>query len=308
MKSKSKRKIVEAEASSVAGPETAEDGSSSNVETIEMDVLQESILIADEPAGGEAVAEVVSAAETAGLSDLRELEAVIEALLFTSPEPLPIKKIVDALETVDSKTIRDTVATLVERYDREGRGIQIIELAAGFQMGTRDRFAEYVLRLGSKKKRQTLSPATLETLSIIAYLQPVIRATVESIRGVESSGTIRNLLDMGLIEITGYKEVIGRPPMYGTTPKFLNVFGLRSLRDLPSIRGLKEKLAQESTTQQDLFAEKAEESPAETPVEQDQTPPEQETASGIDESAEQNWTQLPVPEDVALSVDEEATD
>jgi segregation and condensation protein B len=96
--------------------------------------------------------------------------------------------------------------------------MRILEVSGGYQMATRDRFAEFILRLGARKKRPALTGATLETLAIIGYLQPVIRASVESIRGVESSGTIRNLLDLGLIEVVGHKEVIGRPPMYDSAP------------------------------------------------------------------------------------------
>lgn len=195
----------------------------------------------DEPLD-EPTADVVSSDAAVQLSEPAELRAAIEALLFTSPEPLTIRKLAQALGDLDQKTVRGALEELAAAYDAERRGFQIVEVAGGFQMATRERFAEFVLRLGTKKKPPSLSGATLETLAIIAYRQPVIRAEVESIRGVESSGTIRNLLDLGLIEVVGRKEVLGRPPLYGTTEKFLRTFGLRKLSELPSIRGLKERL------------------------------------------------------------------
>ncbi len=233
-------------------------------------VMDQPKLLTEEPVG-EPVAEIIAAGSDPSLADVRELMAAIEAMLFASPEPIPIKRMAEALEGTgaDTKAVREALHELIQSYDAQTGGLQILETSVGFQMATRERFAEIIGRLGSKRKRQVLSNATLETLAIIAYRQPVIRAVVETIRGVESSGTIRNLLDMGLIEITGYKEVIGRPPMYGTTAKFLRAFGLRGVKDLPSIRGLRERFAEEGvvlTTPQPVV-ENGLSTPSDVPVE-----------------------------------------
>lgn len=195
----------------------------------------------------EPLAEIVSADQAGALAEPGALGAAIEALLFASPDPLTPRALAKALGEVEIKTVRHAVKELIESYDAGGRGIEIREVAGGYQMSTRERHAEYILNLTSRKRSQALSAATLETLAIVAYRQPIIRAEVESIRGVESSGLVRNLFDLELIEVVGRKEVIGRPQMYGTTPKFLKAFGLRSLRDLPSIQGLRERFAAESS-------------------------------------------------------------
>jgi segregation and condensation protein B len=214
----------------------------------------------DEPLD-EAAAKVISPEEESRLDNPAELRSAIEAILFASPEPLPLKRLVQALEA-DQKSVRQALHDLTFEYDEQRRGFQIIEVAGGFQMATRERYADYILRLGTKKKPPSLSGATLETLAIIAYRQPVIRAEIESIRGVESSGTIRNLLDLGLIEIVGRKEVIGRPPLYGTTEKFLRSFGLRKIDELPSIRGLRERFAEEIAEEKKRFGESETTEPA----------------------------------------------
>ncbi len=223
----------------------------------------------DEPIDEES-ADVVSADPAAQLLEHGELHAVLEALLFTSPDPLSLRKLSNALGEVATQDVRTALTELAAEYEEQGRGFRLIEVAGGYQMATQERFAEYILRLGTKKKQSTLSGAMLETLAIIAYRQPVIRAVVESIRGVETSGVVRNLLDLGLIEVVGRKEVIGRPQMYGTTEKFLRSFGLRNLKDLPSIRGLREKLEAEEV--EELRKEKeSREAKAAAPLEDDET-------------------------------------
>lgn len=205
-------------------------------------------LVADNPLE-EQRADVVDAAEESDADESSErgaeLKSAIEAMLFASPEPQSARRLANALGDTDAKEVRRAVDELREQYDTEERGMQILEVAGGYQMGTRGRYADCVMRLSSKKKKPLLTNAALETLAIIAYRQPIIRAEVETIRGVESSGIIRNLLDLEVIEVVGRKEVIGRPPMYGTTPKFLKTFGLRRISDLPTIRGLRERFSLE---------------------------------------------------------------
>jgi segregation and condensation protein B len=228
----------------------------------------------DDPIAEDA-AEILSPDPAAGLAEPAELNAALEALLFSSPEPLSALKLARALGDLPQKTVRDALAELAAEYDAQGRGFRLIEVSGGFQLATDERYAEYVLRLGTKKKQPALSGAMLETLAIIAYRQPVIRAVVESIRGVESSGVVRNLLDLGLIEVVGRKEVLGRPQMYGTTEKFLRTFGLRDIKDLPTIRGLREKLEAEEARAEQARREAPAEAPAETPeAPDDDAPPE----------------------------------
>ena len=171
------------------------------------------------------------------------LSAAVEALLFATPEPLTVRRMSQAMGIQEPQRIREAIEDLRSTYDSKRRGLQIIETAKGYRMATREMFGDLILRLRHRKRRPTFSPVTLETLAIIAYRQPIIRAEIESIRGVESSGVLRNLMDMDLVEIVGRKEVLGRPPMYGTTNEFLMAFGLKTVKDLPPIAELKERFA-----------------------------------------------------------------
>jgi segregation and condensation protein B len=188
------------------------------------------------------------------------LRGAIEALLFVSPDPLTSRRIGNVLDLRDSRLILATLKQMQADYDDQRRGLQLQETAEGFRLATREMFGDLILRLKGRRRRPALSPTALETLAIVAYRQPIIRAEVEAVRGVESSGTIRNLIDMGLVEMVGRKDVLGRPPMYGTTVKFLQAFGLKSLQDLPAIGDLKrqyienEKIA-DAAEQEALAAE-----------------------------------------------------
>lgn len=175
----------------------------------------------------------------AGL-DSEKLRPILECLLFSTTQPLSIKQIAGIINDADSKSIRKTLLDLQVEYDQAYRGLQIVEVAGGYQMATRAQYASYIMRL-NKKKRSPLSLPALETLAIIAYKQPIIRADIEAVRGVDSSGVLQTLTDLDLIKVVGRKDVIGRPPMYGTTEEFLKVFGLKRLSDLPSIKELREQ-------------------------------------------------------------------
>lgn len=259
-------------------------------------------LLTDEPVDEEE-ADILSADPAAQLLEQGELHAALEALLFTSPDPLSLRRLCNALGDVSAQEVRDALTELTAEYEGQGRGFRIIEVAGGFQMATQERFAEYILRLGTKKKQSTLSGAMLETLAIIGYRQPVIRAVVESIRGVESSGVVRNLLDLGLIEVVGRKEVIGRPQMYGTTEKFLRSFGLRNLKDLPSIRGLREKLEAEEA--EELSREKeARDDAAKPKAEASEQAAEQEDAETREDAADSEALGEPDEADGAFDGDE----
>ena len=163
----------------------------------------------------------------------RPLKYIIESLLFVSEEPLGLQQFKTVLEVTESEVIRDALAELAAEYDRRGGGFELREVAGGYQLRTRADYSEWVKKL-LKPSPTRLSRASLETLAIIAYKQPIIRADVEHIRGVDCGGVLRMLLEKKLIRVLGRKDLPGRPMIYGTTRKFLEVFNLKDLRDLPS--------------------------------------------------------------------------
>jgi len=167
------------------------------------------------------------------------LESVVEAILFASDEPVSLQKLVEIAEAGSVKTIRKAVKSINKKY-RLGRfSFRIEELAGGYQMMTLSCFNPWLTKLIKVRSDNKLSPAQLETLAIVAYKQPIIRADIEAIRGVATGEVIRNLMYKGLVKIVGRAEILGRPMLYGTTKKFLDIFGLASLKDLPKIEELK---------------------------------------------------------------------
>lgn len=178
-------------------------------------------------------------------SSVAEARAVLEGFLFTTNEPLSVQRLSKLCGNLHPRIVRGLVLELQMEYDGRPGGLQIVEVAGGFQMATRPHIAEWMFRLHKHRKKSALSPATLETLAIIAYKQPITKGEIEAIRGVESSGTIRTLQDLNLIDVGGRREVPGRPQLYVTTPQFLKAFGLNSLADLPSIAELRHRFADE---------------------------------------------------------------
>jgi segregation and condensation protein B len=164
----------------------------------------------------------------------------IEAMLFASAEPVRSRKLADALKDtgIDGRAVRKIVAQLAREYEETQRGFIIEAIAGGFQMLTRPDHAEYVAALFGGGGGGKLSQAALETLAVVAYKQPVTRADIEAIRGVQAGPLLRALLHKGLIKITGRAEVLGRPLLYGTTKRFLEHFGLKSLNELPKVEEL----------------------------------------------------------------------
>jgi len=193
-------------------------------------------------------ASVRSRAEQAGLiappvSD-EPLSARIEALLVTTDRQLSEARLADLLGISGKnvqKAVKEAIDELNREYDKAGRSFRIERLAGGYQILTRPQFSELLTRLFGERQESRLSQAALETLSIIAYRQPILRAEVEAIRGVASGEVLRSLLERRLVKITGRAEEIGRPMLYGTTSEFLKVFGLASLDDLPAVQGLSEQ-------------------------------------------------------------------
>jgi segregation and condensation protein B len=170
----------------------------------------------------------------------RELQAILEAMLFVSSEPLSTTRIVAALGDVTKVEVEQALQRLAEDLETEGRGIRLAEIAGGYRLVTKQEYAPWIKRLDKAKSGAKLSRSALESLAIIAYKQPIVRSEIEEIRGVETSGVIRTLLERKLIRIVGRKEVPGRPIMYGTTKFFLEHFGLKDLSQLPPLREFKE--------------------------------------------------------------------
>lgn len=158
---------------------------------------------------------------------------ILEALLFAADEPLSARRIAGLIEGESEGSVRDLVRDLNADYLREDRAFHVQEVAGGYRLVTRPEFAGWVADLRSSDSAPRLSQAALETLSIVAYKQPVTRSELESIRGVAVEGVLKTLVDRELVRITGREEGMGRPLLYGTTPHFLEYFGLASLEALP---------------------------------------------------------------------------
>jgi segregation and condensation protein B len=166
---------------------------------------------------------------------------IIETLLFTSHQPLTEKRLGEVLEEIDKPTLRQSLEELKEEYQKK-ENFEIKEVAGGYQIFTRAHYAPWIEKL-HKTKPAKLSQAALETLAVIAYNQPIIKAEIKSIRGVDSSGVLSTLLEKDLIKMLGRKKVIGRPLLYGITDTFLKYFGLKDISELPSIEEVKELIA-----------------------------------------------------------------
>lgn len=165
----------------------------------------------------------------------KEIKSIIESLLFIAAEPLTTDALKNILQ-VDKKETEKVVRELIDEYQLRNSGIFIVEVAGGFQMVTNPSSAPWVKKLLATTIPIRLSQQSLETLSIIAYKQPVIKAEIEAIRGVNSDGVVKTLLERRLIRILGRKEVPGRPLLYGTTKEFLQYFGLKDLSELPTLK------------------------------------------------------------------------
>jgi len=168
------------------------------------------------------------------------LKGILEALLFVSGEPLSIDRMMSVLEGASRAEVHEAVKALQAHYAGDGRGLQIAEVAGGYQMATRADCSVWIKRLEKAKTSAKVSRSAMETLAIIAYKQPIVRAEIEQIRGVDTAGVLRTLLDRRLIRIVGRKDIPGRPLMYSTSKQFLQSFGLKDLADLPALRDIKD--------------------------------------------------------------------
>ena len=174
-----------------------------------------------------------------------ELKAIVEALIFASPDPLTLKAMCKLLDSEPKEDVHAALAALKQDYERPG-GLQLVEVAGGYQIVTRSDLHEWVRRLFHERSTQKLTAQGLETLAVIAYKQPITALEIGEIRGVNTSGVLNTLLERHLIKIVGRKPVVGRPFMYATTREFLIRFGLNDLSDLPRVEDMAAALGLEA--------------------------------------------------------------
>lgn len=194
------------------------------------------------------------------MAEHSELKGVIEALLFASEKPLTPEQIKEAFdEDVPAADIRSALDELKSEYAAQARGFVMAEIAGGFQLVSEPRFSIYLKRFYQAREKKKLSQASLETLSVVAYKQPVTKADIEFIRGVNVDGPLRTLLEKGLVRIAGRKDVPGRPMLYATTKEFLEHFGLNAVKDLPALKEYTEKDIEQHLLPPELKEKAAEE-------------------------------------------------
>ena len=179
---------------------------------------------------------------------------IIEALLFSSSKPVTVSEIKKVLRGFKPSQIEKIIVGLKEEYSQENRSFQIQEIAGGYEVSSNPKYAPWIMKLEMQKRARQASQSALETLSILAYKQPVTRAEIEDLRGVDGGSVIATLLEKGLVKIVGRKEVPGRPFMYGTTEKFLEHFGLKGISDLPQVSEIRE-LVEKSIPREKLLNE-----------------------------------------------------
>ncbi len=168
-----------------------------------------------------------------------EQRSIAEALILASPEPIPLARLTSLIPRCQPALARALVGELNSEYAERGRAFEIWEVAGGFQLRTLPAFAEYV-QASQPERPLRLSHAALETLAVIAYRQPATRAEIEHVRGVDAGAVLRSLLERNLLRIAGHREVPGRPLLYATSRRFLEIFGLARIEDLPTLRDLAE--------------------------------------------------------------------
>jgi segregation and condensation protein B len=162
-----------------------------------------------------------------------DIKPVLEGLFFVSESPVKLETLVEILPELNKEEILEGIRRIKIEYEDDSKGMELVEVAGGYQFRTKPKWGEWIQRL-KKTKAVKLSHSALETLAIVAYRQPIIRPAIEEIRGVDSGWVLRTLLEKGLVKITGRKEMPGRPIVYGTTKTFLELFSLNTLSDLPT--------------------------------------------------------------------------
>ncbi len=182
----------------------------------------------------------VNPIEEVYLTSVQKLKSILEAILFAASEPISLEQFQDTLPDLDKRAIRSGLAELREDYQEMDRSFHLVEIANGYQICTRPEYSEWIQKFYTRQVRVTLSPSALETLAIVAYKQPVTRADVAAIRGVNSDSVLNSLLEKGLVRIAGRKA--GRSLLFSTTDEFLQQFGLKDASELPSLDEIDELL------------------------------------------------------------------
>jgi segregation and condensation protein B len=167
------------------------------------------------------------------------LKQIVESIIFVSDSPLTLDRLCSILEEFERDEIREAIQSIVSDCEEYSRGIELVQVAGGYQFRSRSELADYIRRL-KRVKPARFSPSSLESLAIIAYRQPVTRAEIEYLRGVDSGGVLKSLLDKKLIRIIGKKDIPGKPLIYGTTKEFMETFSLKDLASLPTLREIEE--------------------------------------------------------------------
>ena len=185
--------------------------------------------------------------------NLENLKQVVEALIFASDIPISLEQIRGFIEETTVAQVRKAIETLNLEYKQSGRAFDIIQVAGGFQMVTRQSYSSWVKKLFHKRSKARLSQAALETLSIVAFKQPVPKSEISGVRGVSSDGVINTLLERKLVTIAGRSEGPGRPLLYRTTREFLRYFGVNSISDLPKPREIEDLLKEEQHSPDDAI-------------------------------------------------------
>jgi segregation and condensation protein B len=173
-----------------------------------------------------------------------EIKPILESLIFVSETPIRLETLVEVLPESTEEAILEGIHRIQKEYEEDSRGLELVEVANGYQFRTKPKWADWIHRL-KKAKAVKLSRSALETLAIVAYRQPVIRPEIEEIRGVDSGWVLRTLLEKGLIKMMGRKDIPGRPIVYGTTKGFLELFSLSALSDLPTLKEIQPPSAPE---------------------------------------------------------------
>lgn len=188
----------------------------------------------------ESATEAVQTALTVDPWSEEKIQAAVEALLFASPESLAFRAIRDVIpeDAATTSAVRDALDRIRERFDHPASGVRLVQVAGGFQFQTHESVFVCVQSLAKTRVEDRVSPAALETLAIVAYKQPITRAEIDAIRGVGSGSLLRTLMDKKMVKVVGRVDLPGRPFQYGTTPHFLEHFGLGNLKDLPQGREL----------------------------------------------------------------------
>ena len=231
-----------------------------------------------------------------------EQRRVVEALILASPEPITLARLAQIVPHLKEGKAKDLINELNTVYADQDRAFEIWEVAGGYQIRTRAEFSGYLQQL-RKERPLRLTKATLETLSIIAYKQPATRAEVEEVRGVDSGAVIKTLLERRLVRISGHKEVPGRPMLYSTSKRFLEVFGLESIKKLPSLRELEDLAREQGVELPGMINQDVSEAPP------DDERVEAEAAAAVEAVGEEEAlqpTDSVEPPHVAASSDEEA--